>query len=84
MPNFNAQADVYFHGGRHTPKFQPILPPKTIHTATIADSVKWIMKNHHGYPDLYSLVIPLEAGFQTTELHYRDIEVLSKRPDFPR
>jgi len=42
------------------------------------------MKHHQGYPALYSIVVPLEAGFGTNELHYRDIETISKRPDFPR
>jgi len=42
------------------------------------------MTKHDGYPDTYSLRVPLEAGFQTDELHYRDIEAISKRNDFPR
>jgi hypothetical protein len=84
MSNLNAHADVYCHGGISVPKFQPIPQRRPMHSGTIAECVRWVMKNHQGYPDLYSLVIPFEAGFQTNELWYRDIEAISKRPDFPR
>jgi hypothetical protein len=33
---------------------------------------------------LYRMEVPLEAGLQKTELHYDEIEALSKRPDFPK
>jgi len=83
MPNYNAQAHVYCHGGVNVEKFQRIPRAKPIHSGTIAECVKWVMKNHQGYPDIYSMTIPLDAGFQTNELYYREIEALSKRPDFP-
>jgi hypothetical protein len=33
---------------------------------------------------IYSITVPLEAGFGKTELYYNDIEAISKRSDFPR
>jgi hypothetical protein len=84
MPNFNARADVYCHCGTNVAKFQPLPQPKPVHSGTITKCIRWIMKHHQGYPALYSIVVPLEAGFGTNELHYRDIETISKRPDFPR
>ena len=83
MPNLNARADVYCHGGINVGKFQPLPQPEPVHSGTIADCVQWVLKNHQGYPNLYNLVIPLEAGFQKNELYYPDIEAISKRPDFP-
>jgi len=84
MPNFNAQADVFCAVRLRVPKFQPIPSPKPVHSGTITDCIQWIMTHHQGYPDLYSMVVPLEAGFETNEMHYRDIETISKRADFPR
>jgi len=79
MPNFSAHADVYCHGGINVGKFQPIPAPKPVHSGTITECVTWVMKHHQGYPDLYSMVIPLEAGFQTNELHYPDIAAIAEQ-----
>lgn len=84
MPNLNAQADVYCHAGINVGKFQPIPQRKPVHSGTVVECVQWVMKHHQGYPKLYSLAVPLEAGFQTKDLWYPDIEAISKRPDFPR
>jgi hypothetical protein len=84
MPNFNATAEVYCHGVINVGKFQPIPQRKSIHSGTIDQCVRWVMKNHQGYPALYRMEVPLEAGLQKTELHYDEIEALSKRPDFPK
>lgn len=84
MPNFNATAEVYCHGVISVGKFQPIPQRKPIHSGTIVECREWVMKNHQGYPALYSMVVPLEAGLQTNELPYEQIEALSKHPDFPR
>jgi hypothetical protein len=83
MPNFNATAEVYCDGVNSVGKFQPIPQRKPIHSGTIEECVRWVMKHHQG-SDLYGLAIPLEAGFQTNDLRYRDIEAISKRPDFPK
>ena len=84
MPNFNAKADVYCAVGPRVPKFQPIPQKRPVYSGVIVECRRWVMKNHQGYPALYSMVIPLEAGLQTNELHYDEIEALSKHPDFPR
>lgn len=84
MPNFNAQADVYCAVGPSVPKYHPIPRPRPVYSGTIVECRKWVMKNHQGYPALYSMVVPLEAGLQTKELRYDEIEVLSRYPDFPR
>lgn len=84
MSNFNAHAEVYRAAVRHATNHEPILPPKPIHTGTVTECVRYVMTRHDGYPLTYSMRLPLEAGFQTNELHYRDIEAISKRPDFPR
>jgi hypothetical protein len=83
MPNFNAQADVYCAVGPRVAKYQPFPQPKPVHSGTILECREWVMKNHQGYPALYSMVVPLESGFQTNELHYDEIEALSNYPDFP-
>jgi hypothetical protein len=84
MPNFNADAEVYRAAVEHYGAHRPILPSRPIHTGTVAECVRYIMSKHDGYPETYSMRLPLEAGFQTNQLHYRDIEAISKRSDFPR
>jgi hypothetical protein len=84
MPNFSAQAEVY-KAVMKLPtgyRFMPASAP--IHSGSVAECVSWIMTKHDGYPATYSMRVPLEAGFQTNELHYRDIEAISKRSDFPQ
>lgn len=84
MSDFSAKAGVY-RAVMKAPTGHPFMPPAgPIHSGTIAECISWVMTKHDGYPDTYSMRVPLEAGFQTNELHYRDIEVISKRPDFPR
>ncbi len=83
MPNFNAQADVYCAVGPRVPKFHPLPRPKPIYSGSVAQCREWVMNHHQGYPALFSIRVPWEAGFQTDELHYPEIEGLSKHPDFP-
>lgn len=42
------------------------------------------MTKHDGYPQSYSMRVPLEAGFITNQLYYPDIEAIFQRPDFPK
>jgi len=81
MPDFNAHADVHVLMMRNPGDRRP-LPP--IHSGTLGDCIKWTLANHDGYPETYSIEVPLEAGFQTTKLHYRDIEALAQDPQFPK
>jgi hypothetical protein len=83
MPNFNAQAEVYKAVMREPSGHRFISAPTPIHTGSIAECVRYVVTKHDGYPATYTMRVPLEAGFQTNTLHYRDIEEISKRPDFP-
>jgi hypothetical protein len=83
MSDFNAQAEVYRATVRYPSGYRPILPSPPIHTGTAAECFTYVLTKHDGYPQTYSVRIPLEAGFGTDELSYDDIEAISKRPDFP-
>jgi hypothetical protein len=83
MSDFSARAEVY-RAVMKAPtghRFMPLATP--VHSGTVAECISWVIRKHDGYPETYSMRVPLEAGFQTNELHYRDIEAISKRPDFP-
>ena len=83
MPDYNATAQVYRHeakGGRH----QYIAPPQPIRSGPVAECMKWVVAKGNDYPETYFMTVPLEAGFIKSELTYRDIEAISKRPDFPQ
>ena len=82
MPNFDVEAEVYKMVMRD-PGFPQKLPHSPIRVGPLAETIQWVLKNHDDYPQSYKLRVPLEAGFQTTELHYSEIEAISKRPDFP-
>jgi hypothetical protein len=83
MSDFDAKAEVYRTTVQHSGGHRRILPQPPIHAGSVAECISWVMTKHDGYPDAYSMRVPLEAGFQTNELHYRDIEAISKRADFP-
>jgi hypothetical protein len=84
MSDFNAKADVYRTVMKAPAGHRFMPPPAPIHSGTIAECISWVMTKHDGYPETYSMRVPLEAGFQTNVLHYRDIEAISKLADFPR
>lgn len=84
MPNFSAQAEVY-KAVMKEPSGHRFMPaPTPIHTGSVAECVRYVVTTHDGYPTTYTMRVPLEAGFQTNTLHYRDIEAISTLPDFPR
>ena len=84
MPDFNVEADVYV-AMRKDPRRRQTMPERRpIHSGTLANSIRWILANHDGYPGTYTIEVPLEAGFQTKVLHYRDIQAIAERPDFRR
>jgi hypothetical protein len=84
MPDFNANADVYVVVMKPTQDYRFLSPPRPIHSGTIAESIAWTLANHDGYPESYSMKVPLEAGFGTTTLHYLDMHAIVKRADFPK
>jgi len=83
MSDFNAHAEVHRAAVRHRGGYHPILPSPPIHTATAIECFRYVLTKHDGYPQTYSVRVPLEAGFGTDELSYSEIEAISKRPDFP-
>lgn len=84
MPDFNAKADIYVVMMKEPRPWQTMPERWPIHSGPLADSIKWMLAHHDGYPETYTLEVPLEAGFQTKVLHYRDIQAIAQRPDFPR
>jgi hypothetical protein len=84
MPDFNAKADVYVVSMREPLRWRSMPQRLPVHSGTITECVTYVLTKHDGYPETYSMRIPLEAGFQTNELGYREIEALSKWADFPR
>ncbi len=84
MPDFNVKADVYVAMVKEPRRWQSMPERRPIHSGTLAESIRWTLANHDGYPETYSIEVPLEAGFQTKVLHYRDIQAIAERPDFPR
>jgi non-canonical (house-cleaning) NTP pyrophosphatase len=83
MSDFNAPADVYCHVVKPTTGHQPMLPPKPVHSGTVAECIKWVMAKRE-YQETYFMTVPLEAGFIKNELGYFDIKTISHRPDFPK
>jgi len=84
MSDFNAKAEVYRAVMKEPTGYRFMPAPTPIHSASVPECISWVMTKHDGYPETYSIRVPLEAGFQTNELHYRDIEAISKRSDFPQ
>jgi hypothetical protein len=85
MSNFNAPADL--HRTEMKPRIfgRKVSPgPRYLRSTTLAECVNAVMAKREPDRVIYSITVPLEAGFGKTELHYRDIEAISKRADFPR
>ena len=85
MPNFNASADL------HVMQMNPIrfgqklkAGPLYLETLPITECIERVMKKRVPDAHLYSITVPLEAGFGKDVLYYSDIEAISKRPDYPR
>jgi hypothetical protein len=84
MSDFNAKADVYRTMMTPASGHRFVPPPHPIHSGTVAECISWIMTKHDGYPETYRMTVPLEAGFGETVFHYREIEAISGRHDFPK
>jgi hypothetical protein len=83
MSDFSAHAEVYRMAARRPTGIHKILASPPVHVGTAVECFKYVLTEHDGYPDTYSVRVPLEAGFGTNELHYRDIQAISQRRDFP-
>jgi hypothetical protein len=83
MSDFNAKADVYRTVMKAPTGYRFNPPPQPVYAGTVADCAKYVLSKQDDYPETYSLKVPLEAGFNSDEFHYRDIVALSERRDFP-
>lgn len=70
MPDFNVKADVYVAIMKEPRRRQSMPQRQPIHSGTVAESIRWTLANHDGYPETYTIEVALEAGFATRVLHY--------------
>jgi hypothetical protein len=70
MPDFNAPAQVFCVEFR-TPTVQEYYP-KPVYCGTVAKCGRWMISKKNEYPETYYMTVPLEAGFQKTELRFND------------
>jgi hypothetical protein len=83
VPDFNAKADVYVAMMKEPRRWQAMPERRPIHSGPLAEAIRWTLANHDGYPETYTIEVPLEAGFQTKVLYYREIQAIAQRQDFP-
>jgi hypothetical protein len=85
MSNFNARADLHRTEMRPIKFGQKIVPsPRYLRSDSVTDCVNAVMAKREPDRVLYSMTVPLEAGFGKDTLDYWDIQAISKRPDFPK
>ena len=85
MPNFNATADLHQTVMRTPIPGAKIDPrPRWLESGKVSDLMNKVMAKRDGDRPIYSITVPLEAGFGKEVLSFRDIEAISKTPDFPR
>jgi hypothetical protein len=84
MSDFNAKADLHRVEMNAPKPGTKITSPRLVHSGTVVECIKKVMAKREPDRVLYSMTVPLEAGFIKAVLDYRDIEAISQRPDFPR
>jgi hypothetical protein len=84
MSNFNAKADLHMVEMTGHKLGTKNTASRLIHSGTVVECAKKVMAKDELERALYSMTVPLEAGFIKAVLDYRDIEAISQRPDFPR
>jgi hypothetical protein len=85
MPDFNATADLHRVEMNPVRLGQPIKPsPRYLETAPIIQCINRVMGKRQADRVIYSITVPLEAGFGKKVLDYRDIEDIAARPDLPK
>jgi hypothetical protein len=85
MPDFNAAADLHRVEASPARWGHPIKPsPRYLETAPVAQCVNRVMGKRQADRVIYSITVPLEAGFGKQVLDYRDIEDIAACPDFPK
>jgi hypothetical protein len=85
MPNFNATADLHrlemrtpIHGQKTRPG------PCWLESGKASDLMRKVVAKREADQPVYSITVPLEAGFGKDVLNFRDIQEFAEHPDFPR
>lgn len=85
MPNYEATADLHMYQMNPVRFGQKLKPgPLYLRSDNIVTCISHVMSKREPDAHLYSITLPLEAGFGKDTLYFRDIQAISKRPDFPR
>jgi hypothetical protein len=84
MSDFNAKADLHRVEMTNSKLGTKIPPPRVVHSGTVVECINKVMAKREPDRVLYSMTVPLEAGFIKALLDYCDIEAISQRADFPR
>jgi hypothetical protein len=85
MPDYKATAELHrlemstLQWGK---KLNP--GPRYLRSGTLVDFVRQVIEKRKRDALIYSITVPLEAGFGKEVLAYQDIEAISQRADFPR
>jgi hypothetical protein len=84
MSDFNARAELHRVEMRRARWGEPIqTSPRMIHAGTVAECVTRVMGKRDPDRRIYSMTVPLEAGFGKAVLEFDDIEAVAQRTDFP-
>jgi hypothetical protein len=85
MPNFDATADLHrlemttpIYGQKNRPG------PRWLESGKASDLMSKVVAKREADQPVYSITVPLEAGFGKDTLHFRDIQEFAKHPDFPK
>lgn len=84
MSDFNAKADLHRVEMTASKPGTKIASPRLIHSGTVVECIQKVMAKREPDRVLYSMTVPLEAGFVKAVLNYRDIETISQRSDFSK
>jgi hypothetical protein len=85
MSDFNARAELHrlemtrSEFGRKLPTSR-----RLVYSGTVTECVSKVMGKRDPDRCLYSMTVPLEAGFGADALHHDEIEAIFRRADFPR
>jgi hypothetical protein len=84
MSDFNARAELHRLEMTRS-EFGRKLPtsPRLVYSGTVTECVSKVMGKRDPDRCLYSMTVPLEAGFGKDVLQHDDIEAVFRRADFP-
>jgi hypothetical protein len=85
MPNFNATADLHRLEMRTPIYAQKNRPgPRWLESGKASNLMRKIVAKREADQPVYSITVPLEAGFGKDTLNFLDIQEFAKHPDFPK